>query len=259
MWIVVVVILAVVAGSVCTYAAVKGKSVRGSGNLVTKTVTVGNFDAIEASRAVKVVVAERPQGEVLVEADDNLIDYVKVVVEDGDLKVGFDKQIGNTSNIHVTVTVPFAAGLRSLEASSAASIVCPMPLIAGRVELDASSAARIEAVVQAETCDVSASSASRITADVVAKACNAELSSAANIELKGKAMTCNAELSSASRLDAGEFIVGEYSIDASSAAKANVNCIAKLDADVSSGARVNYKGDCGGVRNISSGGSVVKQ
>lgn len=259
MWIAIVLVLVVSVGCVCAFAAVKGKQIKGSGNIVTKSVSVGTFDAVEASRAVKVVFVDRPQGEVLIEADDNLMEYVVVRVHENELLIGFDKLAGNISNVHVTVTVPADPAIRSLEASSAAVILCPMPLTADGVALEVSSAGRIEAVVQAETCKIEASSAARISADVTAKECSVKASSAAGIELKGKAMSCQADLSSAAKLDAEEFVVGAYGIDVSSAAKASVNCLATLNANASSGAKISYKGDCAGVQHVSSGGRITKE
>lgn len=239
----------------CAFAA---NTLKGSGRIVTRTVDLPAFHAVDASRAVKVLLTEAGGDKIRIEADDNLIDLVKVEVVKGCLRVGFDKSVQNISNADVKVTVPAAENIRALEVSSAARIVCEPTLTADQLSLDASSAGRIVVSARVGKCSLDASSASRIEATLDAGECDIELSSAARIELAGKADKCRADLSSASKLSAEEFVVVDCEVDTSSAAKASVNCSGKLSADASSGSSIRYRGDCGVRASKSSGGSVTR-
>ncbi|MCM1150922.1 MAG: DUF2807 domain-containing protein [Alistipes sp.] len=253
------------------------KSLRGSGKLETRTVEVGKFEGVQVSRAIRAEIRPARAGEVVVEADDNLLELVVVKVEDGMLKIGIDKSVQNLSDHHIKVTVPYSERIGALKASSAATIVCDKPLKAREAELKASSAASIEATVEARSVEVAASSASRIrvgiradecafdlsssahvAADVEAVACDIEQSSASKLELKGSADNCTADLSSAATLAAARFEVKNADVETSSGSSARVHCTGMLRADASSGSSIRYTGDCAVRIDTSSGGSVRK-
>ena len=223
-----------------------GKGLKGSGNIVTRTIEAPAFDRIDAARAVKVVITDKTSGKIIIAADDNVMDYVVVEANGGRLTATIDKSINNLSNADVTVTVPANGSIRALDASSAAKISGDVVLNADKFAMDASSAAKIDVSVKAQSCAVAASSASKINASVEAVSCSVEASSASKITLKG----------SASKLSAGDFVAAECSVNTSSAAKAVVNCTERLHADASSGSSIRYSGDCRTSINKSSGGSV---
>lgn len=273
-----------------------GKSIKGSGNLITKTIHAPAFDAVRVSRGVKVIITDRVADQISITADDNLMEHVVVKADNQELIVGLNNKLRSISNIHVTVTIPANGRIRSLDASSAAEIRSEVPLKADEFELEASSAAKIEtsiearlcnadassaaqinatihaskcdldasssakinAIVTSTDCNLDASSASQISATVESTNCSAGASSAAKIELNGAAAKCEAELSSAARLSASDFVVGDYQIEASSGSNASINCTKTLNGTASSGADISYKGDCQPSISHSSGGSVSK-
>lgn len=260
----------------CVAAHFTAKGVKGSNNLITRTIDAPAFTGIEARQAVKVVITDSTTDKITIEADDNLIDMLEIKADGETLKIGYKKAISNISNTHVTVTVPANGKIRSLDASSASSIVSQVGLQADDFAMETSSAAKIEATVKANTCSIEtssaskvaaqvtatsckmeASSASKIVAQIVAKSCNVEASSAAKISLTGSSEKCSVDLGSASKLDASEFIVADYTLDTNSGSSASINCTRKLVASASSGSSIRYSGGCSDVtRNMSSGGSV---
>ena len=154
-------------------------------------------------------ITDKTSGKITIAADDNVMDYVVVEANGGQLTATIDKSINNLSNADVTVTVPANGSIRALDASSAAKISGDVVLNADKFAMDASSAAKIDVSVKAQSCAVAASSASNINASVEAVSCSVEASSASKITLKGSAAKCTADLSSASKLSAGEFVVAE--------------------------------------------------
>ena len=224
---------------VCVAAPLLGKNIKGSGHIVTKTLPAPDFDAIDASRAVKVVVSAGAS-DIRIEADDNLIDLVVAETRGKTLEVTLDKKASNIQNADITVTIPANGGkIRSLKASSASKITSDATLRADRFTIEASSASKISAEVKAATCTVNASSASKIA-------------------LAGSAEDFTADLSSASKLDAEKFTAVNASVSTSSAAKADIDCSGKLTASASSGSSIGYTGGCRTSLSKSSGGSVRK-
>ena len=123
-----------------------GKGLKGSGNIVTRTIEAPAFDRIDAARAVKVVITDKTSGKITIAADDNVMDYVVVEANGGRLTATIDKSINNLSNADVTVTVPANGSIRALDASSAAKISSAAKAVVNcteRLHADASSGSSI--------------------------------------------------------------------------------------------------------------------
>ena len=154
-----------------------GKGLKGSGNIVTRTIEAPAFDRIDAARAVKVVITDKTSGKIIIAADDNVMDYVVVEANGGRLTATIDTSINNLSNADVTVSV---------KAQSCA--------------VAASSASKINASVEAVSCSVEASSASKITLKGSAAKCTADLSSASKLSAGDfVAAECSVNTSSAAK------------------------------------------------------------
>lgn len=273
--------LCAIGGSLLGLSAVRlfaaENGLKGSGRIVSKTISAPDFHTIRASRGVKVVVANTSQSDIRIEADDNVIDFVKVEADKGVLAISIDPSVKRFSSIDVTVTTPAQASLRKLSASSAAKIRCERTLTADHIALEASSAAKIEATIRTKACSVDASSASKIKLTGSTGTCSLETSSASKIDasitcddstieassaskiaLTGSAGKCSAELSSASKLDASEFTVAKCSVETSSGSSAQVRCTETLQARASSGSSIRYSGDCSTEIQATSGSRIRK-
>ena len=248
-------VLVGIAGVTATNLFAAGR-LRGSGNIVTKRIEAPDFTAVDASRAVKVVVTDDLTDAIVIEADDNVMEKVLVENRRGTLFVSIDKSVRRISAFSVTVRVPANGQIRALDASSAAKIVCEKALGADRFAIGVSSAAVVEVALKASSCSIGVSSAGRVTAAMEVGSCSVEASSSAKAELSGKADKCNAEVSSAAKLDAGRFVAADCTVEASSGASADVHCTGTLRASASSGARITYCGGCEAFAERSSGGSI---
>lgn len=276
-----ILLIALILGAIVSiagcYLSIAG-TIKGSGKIVSRTVSAPDFDRISSARAVKVTISDTLTDKIFIEADDNIIDDVITEVSDGELKITIDNKLRNLSNTTVRVTVPANGKIRGLEASSASKIVSEVTLSAAEFEMDASSAAAIEATVNAagkcsiETssaasvrttviareCTMDASSASKIDAHVTATDSSVEATSAAKVLISGSAQNCNADIASAASLKAGEFVVENYTAEASSGSSASINCTKTINIGASSGASIRYTGEGTGRTSASSGGSVRK-
>lgn len=242
----------------CIATPLFNKSVTGSGKIVSRTINTPEFNGIDASRGIKVVIADSATDKITIEADDNIIDLVVVKADDGELTIGIDKSIRSISNMDITVTVPYNGHIRSLDASSAAQISSTVLLSAPEFSIDASSAAKIKAAIKATKCTIDTSSAAEVEAAIAVTTCEIEASSASKIQISGSAGNCDIELSSASKLNAEKLAIVNCLVDVSSAAHATVNCSGNLQAEASSGASIDYSGDCKTMISKSSGGSVSR-
>lgn len=170
----------------CVAAPLLGKNIKGSGKIVTKTVPAPDFDGIEASRAVKVVISDKVS-DIRIEADDNLIDLVVVRAVKGKLEATLDQKVNNIQNGNVTITVPANGKIRSLDASSASKII--LEGSAGTFRADMSSASKLNAEkFSAVNASIDTSSAASASIDCSGKL-TASASSGSSVRYSGDCQT----------------------------------------------------------------------
>ncbi len=254
--------------------------IKGSDNIISKSITLDKeYSKIEASRGVKVEIEERPGNEVIIWANDNVMEYVVFEVEDGELKVSIDDDINSLNNVRVIVSLPNNNNITKINVSSAAKLQVKPEQNVKALVLQASSAGEItfaranvesfsvavssagdvQGVIKADNGLIEASSAADVTLTLLARSCSAKSSSSAGIELEGEVRIFNAEASSAGKVDGEDLLTHDKAdVRASSAGKIWVNSDGQILAKASSGGAIRFKGKGNVVPNISSGGSIKR-
>lgn len=255
--------------------------ITGSGNIITRRVSIADFSRIETSRAVHLVVEKRSGREAIIEADDNIMPYVIVEVDGGCLNVGIDDDIKSLNNVTVKVTVPSDGNISAISASSASRVTVETEIKSpklmldassaaninitksdvGTCSIDASSAANVEGAIKADNCVIDMSSASDVNVALLAVKCDVTATSAASATLSGEAGDIEITVSSAAKVDAMDLNARNADVSASSGGSIKVTCMKSIDASASSGGSVKYaaKGDLDSeLKHTSSGGSVKK-
>lgn len=231
-------------------------NINGSDRIVTRTKAAPEFHGVDASRAVGVVIGGTEK--IVIEANDNVIDYVVVEAENGTLRIGIDNNV-NVRNMNVTVRIPNNGKISAIEASSAAEIRTESALKASDMNIRLSSAASLDAALKSDRCTIRLSSGTEMKAAVDFGQCNIGLSSGSELRLSGSADSMVAKISSGAELNAFDMVARVCEVDVASGAEAEVNCSEKLTARASSGASLEYKGDCEVDRKASSGGEIRKR
>ena len=210
----------------------------GSGNIISKTMSVGNFIAISAAGDVHVIFQNGLQRSVVVETDDNIMPYVETETEGNTLKIRL-KKINNLRNctINVNVTSP---NVTKFSSSASAEIISKSVITSsGKLELRASSGSKIDLLVNSPSVDV-------------------EASSGGNVITAGRTKDVLASASSGSNLNTSALRAENADARASSGASVKVYASISVQAEASSGGTVKYTGGAEKVKkNESSGGSVV--
>ena len=91
----------------------------GSGNIISEKRNTGAFTAIAVGGGFEVELRHSGITEVIVEADDNLIKYIKTVVADGQLKIKLDNINVHDAHLKVYLAAP---EINDIKASAAASV-----------------------------------------------------------------------------------------------------------------------------------------
>lgn len=222
-----------------------GKSIKASGNYVTKSYSVGKFSTIEASGVATVVYTQTsgPQ-KVEVCTSDNLMEYVYVKVNDGNLLVGikYDGAIQSLDKFEVRVSSPSLSGV---DLRGASRFVADGAISARSLDLSLSGASSFSgASVSCTDLDVDASGSSNLSlGKLKAKTASFDMSGASKAFVKGTAVDADYSTSGAANVNAEKCVAQRVSASASGASKVNCHAVASLKVDRSGAASIGYKGN----------------
>lgn len=222
--------------SSCRFEGTIGKTITGSGNVVSKTRAVDKFDEISVARGLDCEVIQSDQTSVVVEADDNLQEGIITTVEDGKLKIS--SIYNNYNNVKSKKVIVHIPNISVLESSSGSSLSTNSTIKSSNLVLKSSSGSSLIAKVECEkvTCDSSSGS---------------------HQEVEGKAIELETSSSSGSSIDADRLLVNEVDAQSSSGSTTVINPILSLKAHASSGSSIAYvKRPVSITVDKSSGGSV---
>lgn len=211
----------------------------GSGNIISETRTVSNFDGINVGGSFDVEVKIGPVASVVVEADDNVMKYIETTVSGNTLNI-HTEGLHNISDVHMKVYIT-TPSLKNVKASASADVeVLDIIENTGKLSFRASSSASIRAEVNAPEVETDASSSATIT-------------------LSGKTRNHDAQASSSANIRSFELLSENTTAKASSSADIEVHASVHLDARASSSGSVDYKGAATVSKSESSSGSVDKK
>lgn len=233
---IIITLITALALSSCNFNMTFGKN--GNGNIVTQERDVTeDFNQVKGSAGLTVYLTQGEENKIVVEADENLLQYIETDVENGKLRITTSEDIGHSKakKVHVTFKE-----LNSVEASSGADVIG-------------------KSIIKSENLYLKSSSGADMNLEVFSKDITAKTSSGADMTISGKASSLNADASSGSEINAKELLVLNCTAEASSGAEVTVNVKQRLETHASSGGDINYYGNPSAVNeNESHSGSVTK-
>lgn len=211
----------------------------GSGNLITDTRSVGNFKRISVGGSFDVEVKTGTTTQVTVEADDNIMKYIRISTSGDVLKIKTEG-LHNYSNVHmkVYITTPVLTGIN---ASASAEVRVLDPIKSNeKLSFQTSSSADIEVEVEAPEVD-------------------ARASSSGSVNLSGRTKNYTAQASSSGDIRSEELLTENANVSVSSSGSAYVHASVSLNARASSSGDIVYHGGASVTKSVSSSGSVEKR
>ncbi|MGC4128755.1 MAG: DUF4252 domain-containing protein [Bergeyella sp.] len=225
---------------------------------VTQVRNVGKFTGIEVSGGIKVNFTQGNNQSVVVDADQNLQQYVSTEVKNGILIIKIkDKKNLNFKKLLVTIEAP---NLQSIKTTSGASFATMNTVKETVFDVSAESGSTLNADLKANaTINLkSISGASmKINADTMNLIFNGNSGSSSVIV--GKAETASYVISSAATCNAQNTVVKTAEVSATSGASLKVNASKYLNSQTSSGASVRYAGKPKKVQSDNSSGGSTKE
>jgi hypothetical protein len=209
--------------------------IHGNGKVVKEERTLSNFEALEVSNGINVLVTQDAFEKVVVEVDENLLKILKTEVHNGILKIFLEENILHAKQLKVYVTLK---QLKSLHTRSGSSV-------------------KSENKITADNLKMSSSSGSRLSMEVSCGQLSAETSSGSSMKIAGTVQSFQAESSSGSRLNASGLMAENGKLSSSSGSRMDAQITKEIKAHASSGASISVLGNPP-VKdtNSSSGGSV---
>ncbi|HUP01370.1 MAG TPA: head GIN domain-containing protein [Gemmatimonadota bacterium] len=205
----------------------------GSGQIVSESRAVGDFDRIEIGGRfdVSVTVGGRPA--VSLKGDDNLLPLVRTEVRNGALHIDSDRDLRPHDDIEIVISTAALEGISS----------------------GGSSDVRVTGVRSAGF-RASVSGSSELTADGAFGDLSASVSGSGEIAMTGTADEIDARVSGSGELDLYEVRARAADVHVSGSGDVHVFVTERLNASVSGSGDVRYGGDPQVSRSVSGSGSV---
>ncbi|WP_229664938.1 head GIN domain-containing protein [Polaribacter pacificus] len=234
------ILILLVASTLTTSCMIEGLNrISGNRKVTTENRKVAkDFTAIQAGNGIEVLITQSNQTKIVVEADENLQDYIKTEVQNGVLKIYSKRNIWRAKSKRVYVSTKT---ISAIKAASGSDVYTENTIKANNIDLSTSSGADAKISINATTVTSSASSGS-------------------DLKIIGKAKNYSASASSGSSINAYGLESLNATVKVSSGADIDVYVLESLDAKASSGGDVDFKGNPKRVRQkASSGGSVSEK
>jgi len=153
---------------------------RGNGNIQTETRDISGFKGVDVSGVFEVEIVAQKDFGVQVEADENLLQYIRTEVDGGVLEISTSKRIKSSSGLKVRISAP---DIEKLEISGAAKVSVADLNNAG-LELETSGASKINLSGVTDKLVIDVSGASSIDAEnLKARAATVDASGASKISV----------------------------------------------------------------------------
>jgi hypothetical protein len=197
--------------------------IEGSGNVITKDISVKSFDELNASGIFNLQLSQGDKETVKIEADDNLMDLFIVENEGSTLKISMKKNSNFNSKKHLRVYVTFKT-LKSMNLS----------MVGGTSSDDKLKFADLKLKNQ---------SVGSVNLNMTLQTLNLENESVGSVKLEGSADNAVVKNNSVGSINAGNFVVQKMEIENNGVGSATVNAEKELKYSDSFLGKVSNKGN----------------
>ena len=202
-----------------------GQKIKGNGNIKIENRTTPTYDIIKMQGTFDVDLIAGIEGNITVTADENLMQFIKLVVENGVLKIYEEKgkSLHACNGNKILITVPFDK----------------------IVEFSLSGSGNVKAnnVINTEKFVAILSGSGDIILDMVATEIDAKISGSGNIILSGKANNLTAKISGSGDVRASELVAVNADVSISGSGNINIDCTDNLSAKISGSGNIYYKNE----------------
>jgi hypothetical protein len=182
--------------------------IEGSGNVITKDISVQSFDALSVSGVFSVSLTQGSKEQLKIEADDNLQDLFQVKSDGSTLTIEMKKDVEFKSKNKIKVYITFR-NLKSMDLKMVGNLSSEGNLSFGDLKLDNRSVGSVEMAFTANKLDL-------------------DNKSVGNLKLSGKAENAVIKNNGVGSLKATDLVVQTMDIDNQGVGGAEVNAAKEL-------------------------------
>jgi Putative auto-transporter adhesin, head GIN domain len=212
--------------------------ISGNGNIETQERNISeDFTGIKVSQGIDVYLTSNNSTKLTVEADENIIDLLRTEVDEGTLKIYFEKNVWRATSRKVYLSVPT---LNSVTTTSGASV-------------------KFENTLKVDKLSLKATSGSDIYAYVDVTDLQSKTTSGADIKIKGLAKNFEASATSGSDIKASDLKADYVTARVTSGADIKVYAVKEINAKATSGGDIKYSGNPKVVNKTKNSGGRIRR
>ena len=219
-----------------------GKKVKGNGNETTIERSVGDYDGIGVSGWFDVELVDGKEGDIILNGEENLLEYIVTEVKNGKLSIkvekGYNLRPSSWKN-GITITVPVES-ISSIAMSGSGDIV-------GRTTL------------KADNFKTAMSGSGDIELNLDVERMSASMSGSGDMDLNGRAERFEASISGSGDIEAYNLQANHVEATVSGSANINVTANKALRARVSGSGDISYRGNPEKVDTKTSGSGDISK
>lgn len=198
-------------------------TIKGNGKITTEKRVTADYDEIKISGFFDVELVLGKEGNITIQGEENLIQYIKIETENGILKVFTEKNKSITTNKKILITIPF----ENINA----------------VSLSGSGDVNTKNTIKANQFKTKLGGSGDVTLTVDASEIEADLTGSGNLVLNGNTDNLVSKLVGSGDINASELKAKNADITVTGSGDATVYCSSNLKARISGSGDINYKGN----------------
>jgi hypothetical protein len=219
------------------FTACRTNCIKGSGNSTSINRKVENFTKIKVSGDYKIVFKQDSSLSLNITGDDNVLENIRTDVSGGQLTIDSKRNICSKNQVVVVV------GFKQLEKIDGS----------GAIEFTS------DGKLNLADLDLNLAGSTKTDLDINAGNLSTESAGSSDIKLKGQASSHSIKVAGNGDLNALDFVVSKYDIDASGAFDAEINVLNELNTKSTGAADIKYRGNPKSVNTSKTGASSVKK
>ena len=199
--------------------------IKGNGHVISKNINTSSYDKVTVNGFFHVQLQSGEENVIVIEGEENIIDYVEITVENNALKIAAEKgkNIIPSSGKKIVISVPF----QSLNEV----------LLSGSGDINSKS------TIKSDNFMTKIAGSGNINLTVNAKNVMAEISGSGDLTLDGETANLQAKVTGSGDLNATKLKGNNADVTVTGSGDCKVNCSDNLQARVTGSGNITYFGD----------------
>lgn len=197
-----------------------GWGIKGEGPLVTEERALPEFHSVQSSVSAELILSRGKQKEVVIEAQQNILDHLKTQVRDGRLEIKFDENVGSHDGIKIHITSP---NFRE-------------------VALSGSGSARSENELKGDELLVSITGSGSMDLQARYERVSGNISGSGDMRLAGKGQYLDLRITGSGDIHALDFEAEQAKVNVTGSGDVEVDVEEQLEVSISGSGDLRYKG-----------------